>query len=112
MNKEGAAIAELIFPHDLNGFERLHALRRKRNVSPAACVVGLESALFAERFPGFVRQCEFLEVVARCSRLGFAIGTITEPRTRLREAALRMLWDCFEPKFLEVSIEGEGGRQR
>jgi transposase len=44
MNREGAAIAELTFAHDRDGFERLHALRGKLKIPPADCVVGLETA--------------------------------------------------------------------
>jgi len=44
MNEAGEAIAQLVLGHDVEGFGRLEAVRAKLGVSPAQCLVGLETA--------------------------------------------------------------------
>ena len=44
MNQQGAVIAEQTVEHTPEGFLALDAARAKLGVSPAACVIGLETA--------------------------------------------------------------------
>lgn len=43
-NEAGAAIQKLVIPHSLEGFQLLDEARSKLGVSPAECIIGIETA--------------------------------------------------------------------